>query len=69
MKLTRKTTAVVSVATLALTLSACAQSDRGTSADKSSAGGSDTKDTITFGAAGPPSSSTRSTPPTARPSG
>ena len=53
MKLTRKTTPVVLATTLALTLTACAQSDR-ESGSGSSSGGGDTKDTITFGAAGAP---------------
>ena len=53
MKLTRRTTPVVLATTLALTLTACAQSDREASTGGSSSGG-DTKDTITFGAAGAP---------------
>ncbi len=53
MKLTRKTTPVVLATTLALTLTACAQSDRGSSSGSSSSGGA-VKDTITFGAAGAP---------------
>ena len=53
MKLTRRTTPVVLATTLALTLTACAQSDRESGSGSSSSGG-DTKDTITFGAAGAP---------------
>ena len=53
MKLTRKATPVVLATTLALILTACAQSDREASSSGSSSGG-DTKDTITFGAAGAP---------------
>lgn len=52
MKLTRKATPVVLATTLALTLAACAQSERD-SGGTPTAGG-DTKDTITFGAAGAP---------------
>ncbi len=53
MKLTRKAAPVALATTLALTLAACAQSDRNSSDDASSGGG-DVKDTITFGAAGAP---------------
>ena len=53
MKLTRKAAPVALVAAVALTLSACAQSDRN-SGDKGSSSGGDLKDTITFGAAGAP---------------
>jgi peptide/nickel transport system substrate-binding protein len=53
MKLTRKAAPVVALATtLALTLAACAQSDR--TSNSSSSSGGDVKDTITFGAAGAP---------------
>jgi peptide/nickel transport system substrate-binding protein len=52
MKFPRKA-APAAVAALALTLTACAQSDRETSGDTGSTGG-DVKDTITFGAAGAP---------------
>ncbi|MEO6414195.1 MAG: ABC transporter substrate-binding protein [Pedococcus sp.] len=51
MKLTRKAAPIALATTLALTLAACAQSDRTT--DNPSSGG-DVKDTITFGAAGAP---------------
>ena len=53
MKLTRKAAPVALATTLALTLAACAQSDRNTN-DNPSSGGGDVKDTITFGAAGAP---------------
>lgn len=53
MKLTRKAAPVALATTLALTLAACAQSDRD-STDNPSSGGGDVKDTITFGAAGAP---------------
>ena len=53
MKLTRKAAPVALATTLALTLAACAQSDRD-STDSPSSGGGDVKDTITFGAAGAP---------------
>ena len=52
MKLTRKAAPIALATTLALTLSACAQSDRST--DNPSSGGGAVKDTITFGAAGAP---------------
>ncbi|TPG15907.1 ABC transporter substrate-binding protein [Pedococcus bigeumensis] len=52
MKLTRKAAPIALATTLALTLAACAQSDRST--DNPSSGGGDVKDTITFGAAGAP---------------
>jgi peptide/nickel transport system substrate-binding protein len=52
MKLTRKAAPVALATTLALTLGACAQSDRST--NNPSSGGGDVKDTITFGAAGAP---------------
>src|SRR5688500_3857218 len=52
MKLTRKAAPVALATTLALTLAACAQSDRNT--DDPSASGGDVKDTFTFGAAGAP---------------
>src|SRR5687767_6109588 len=52
MKRTRNAAPVAVVTTLALTLAACAQSDRTT--DDPSASGGDVKDTITFGAAGAP---------------
>ncbi|WP_270887495.1 ABC transporter substrate-binding protein [Pedococcus sp. 5OH_020] len=55
MKLTRKAAPVALATTLALTLAACAQSDRGSSSSsKSSGSGGNVKDTITFGAAGAP---------------
>ncbi|KRE42144.1 ABC transporter substrate-binding protein [Knoellia sp. Soil729] len=52
MKFARKA-APAAVAALALTLTACAQSDRDTGGDTAKSGG-DVKDTITFGAAGAP---------------
>ena len=52
MKFTRKAAPVALATTLALSLAACAESDRD-SGNKSAAGG-DVKDTITFGAAGAP---------------
>lgn len=52
MKFTRKA-APAAVAALALTLTACAQSDRDTGGD-AAGGGDNVKDTITFGAAGAP---------------
>ena len=53
MKYTRKATPVVLATTLALTLAACAQSERDSGGNET-AGGGDTKDTFTFGAAGAP---------------
>ena len=53
MKLTRRAAPVALAAAVALTLTACAQSDRD-SGDNASSGGGDLKDTITFGAAGAP---------------
>jgi peptide/nickel transport system substrate-binding protein len=53
MKFTRKAAPVAATAALALTLAACAQSDR-SSGSSSNSGGGDVKDTITFGAAGAP---------------
>ncbi len=53
MKLTRKAAPIALATTLALTLAACAQSDRNSTDNPSSSGG-DVKDTITFGAAGAP---------------
>ena len=53
MKFTRKAAPVALATTLALTLTACAQSDRD-SGSGSTASTGDTKDTITFGAAGAP---------------
>lgn len=52
MKYTRKATPVVLATTLALTLAACAQSERDSSATQTEGGG--TKSTFTFGAAGAP---------------
>ena len=56
MKYTRKATPVVLATTLALTLAACAQSERDSSATQTEGGG--TKSTFTFGAAGALRSST-----------
>jgi len=53
MKYTRKATPVVLAAAVALTLTACAQSERA-SGGSGSSGGGDLKDTFTFGAAGAP---------------
>ena len=53
MKYTRKATPVVLATTLALTLAACAQSERDSGNTDQRRGG-DTKDTFTFGAAGAP---------------
>jgi peptide/nickel transport system substrate-binding protein len=53
MKLTRRATPVVLATTLALMLTACAQSDRSNDNSSSPAGG-DTNGTFTFGAAGAP---------------
>jgi peptide/nickel transport system substrate-binding protein len=53
MKLTRKAAPVALATALALTLTACAQSNRD-SGSGSTASSGDTKDTITFGAAGAP---------------
>jgi peptide/nickel transport system substrate-binding protein len=52
MKLTRKAAPVALATTLALTLTACAQSNRDSGGGSTASG--DTKDTITFGAAGAP---------------
>ena len=52
MKYTRKATPVVLATTLALTLAACAQSERTSGTDQTTGG--DTKATFTFGAAGAP---------------
>jgi peptide/nickel transport system substrate-binding protein len=52
MKYTRKATPVVLATTLALTLAACAQSERDSSTTQTAGG--DTKSTFTFGAAGAP---------------
>lgn len=53
MKLTRQATTVAMTTALALSITACAQSERGSGSGATTAGG-DTKDTITFGAAGAP---------------
>ncbi|XVX21231.1 ABC transporter substrate-binding protein [Actinomycetota bacterium] len=50
----RKAAPLAIAASLALTMGACAQSDRDSSGDSGASGGSDAKDTFTFGAAGAP---------------
>ena len=64
----RRTVILAAIAALSVAISGCAKSDRD-SGGGSASGQTSSKDTLVFGAAGDPSCSTRSTPPTARPSG